>query len=218
MLKVIKSLEEYIDILCHLRVIKGILGGGYLVETGWRRSLWEGRVVDKKGEPIPWCTYPFIDFIEKRISKEMSIFEYGSGASTNWYAERCMSVTALENDKEWYEKVLHLTSTKDNVEVIFESDFENYCLAINRTGKKYHIIIIDSIWGRNEAMVNSIFSLEKDGIIIVDDSEREEYINGISYLKENGFRQLDFYGLAATISYSDKCTSIFYRDNNIIGI
>ena len=38
---------------------------GYLVEIGWFNSFKSGKPVDKKDLPIPWFTYPAIEFYKK---------------------------------------------------------------------------------------------------------------------------------------------------------
>jgi hypothetical protein len=51
----------------------------------------------------------------------------------------------------------------------------------------------------------------------LDDSERKEYKKGIEYLQQSGYRKIDFWGIAPGIFFN-KCTSIFYRDKNCLGI
>jgi hypothetical protein len=53
-----------------------------------------------KGEPIPWFSHPLIDFLKDRLSKDMTVFEYGCGNSTLWWADRVRSVTGVKNDSE----------------------------------------------------------------------------------------------------------------------
>src|SRR5947209_6647895 len=40
------------------------LRGGYLEKRGWFESYRRKRSVAADGSPLPWLTYPFIDFIE----------------------------------------------------------------------------------------------------------------------------------------------------------
>ncbi len=54
---------------------------GYLMDVGWFSEFKTGEPVDKNFEPLPWLTYPFIDFIIERLSKEFSVFEIGNGNS-----------------------------------------------------------------------------------------------------------------------------------------
>jgi len=45
----------------------------------------------------------------------------------------------------------------------------------------------------------------------------EALSNGVIHLKQLGYNDLDFWGIAPGIFYK-KCTSILYRDNNCLGI
>lgn len=89
-----------------------------------------------------------------------------------------------------------------------------------KTDKKYHIIIVDqaSDMDRNMALKLAGNYLTSDGVVILDDSERTEYTEGKACLNANGFGELGFVGLASTISYYGKTTSVFYRDENVLGI
>lgn len=78
---------------------------GYLNSIGWFIAFDEKQAVDANGEPLPWVTYSFIDFIRDRITKKLNIFEYGSGSSTAFYAKRAASVTSVEHDKDWFDLV-----------------------------------------------------------------------------------------------------------------
>jgi hypothetical protein len=55
------------------------------------------------------------------------------------------------------------------------------------------------------------------GVIILDDAERPEYAEGVQLLHSSGFRSLEFWGLAAG-RCDRKCTQLFYRSENILGI
>ena len=50
---------------------------GPLYEDGWFRSVREMVSIGRDGEPLPWITYPAIEFIGSRISSEMKVFEFG---------------------------------------------------------------------------------------------------------------------------------------------
>jgi hypothetical protein len=90
----------------------------YFAETGWRRSLFENKVIDKDGNAIPWYTYSYIYFIEPRLKDTFDIFQFGCGASTEWYAKRCGQITSVENNPNWYDKM----KDKENTTRIW-----NYC-------------------------------------------------------------------------------------------
>jgi hypothetical protein len=101
-------LKKFINLISQPKLIKQLLSmgtAGYLKEIGWIESFDKQLPVDKEGKPLPWVTYGFIDFISDKLNKNMDIFEYGSGNSTLWYAEKVNSVTSVEHNKIWYEKI-----------------------------------------------------------------------------------------------------------------
>lgn len=51
---------------------------------------------------IPWLVFSCISFLDEWLSKSMSIFEYGSGGSTLYFAEKAGSIVSVEHDAAWY--------------------------------------------------------------------------------------------------------------------
>jgi hypothetical protein len=49
---------------------------------GHLNSVSKKRSIDAKGEPIPWYTYPAIEYIKQLDFSDKSVFEYGAGNST----------------------------------------------------------------------------------------------------------------------------------------
>ncbi len=190
---------------------------GYLFDTGWVNSFVKQRPVDKENNPIPWLTLPFNAFISKRLKSEMSIFEYGSGNSTLFYAGRVKEVVAVENDKGWYDTIKN--EMPPNVTLIFEelnSDNERYNQAAFLTGKHYDMIVVDGR-ERVKCIFNSLKSLSKNGVLVLDNSDRENYLPGINFMLENGFKKIDFWGIAPSFAHQT-CTTVFYRSNNCLDI
>lgn len=187
-----------------------------LKDDGWFRSFRTKEAVDGNGNPVPWLTYSFIKFIKPRLRKEMEILEFGSGNSTLWFAARVKSITAVEHNFNWFIKMEK--NIPENASVIFKSadNIEEYLNFLKNSTLKYDIIIIDAVH-RNIVAKFCELSLKNDGIIIFDNTQVEDYSEGISYLIEKGFKRLDFVGMLPIISY-DNTTTIFYKANNCIGI
>ncbi|MCL6493525.1 MAG: class I SAM-dependent methyltransferase [Ignavibacterium sp.] len=200
-----------------LRMIFSMKEFGYLCDEGWFKSLDCGEPVDKNGEPIPWFTYPAIDFLKERLNKNMTVFEYGSGSSTLFFAKRVKEIISVETDKEWYEKIK--LKMPANVKIIlYEKDKSdiNYSKVIDSLNKKYDIILIDAI-ERNEVLMNAANYLNEGGVIILDNSDRIEYKNSINELIDFHFYKIDFWGIQA--AYLNKtCTTIIYKTTNCLGI
>jgi hypothetical protein len=189
--------------------------GGYLSEIGWVKSFSLKMPVDKHGNPYPWVTYLFIDFIEARLNESMNVFEYGSGNSTFYYADKVRSVTSVEHDRLWCEQVKNKIT--DNVTLIYQDlDTGNYSISVVLQKKLFDIIIVDGR-DRVNCLKQSVNALSEEGIIVLDDSEREIYLEGIVFLKDNGFKKIDFWGVSPGLLYK-KCTSIFYKQGNCLAI
>ncbi len=189
---------------------------GYLNEIGWFNAQKTQSPVDKNGEPIPWVTYSFIDFITERLNKNISVFEFGSGNSTFFYAKHAGKVVSVEHDKEWYDKIV--SSQPENAKMIFCELVRggDYCHMPLTLKEKFDIIIVDGR-DRVNCCIQAVGALSANGVVVLDDSEREFYNEGIDFLKAQGFKQLSFSGISPGLFYN-KATSIFYKPDNCLNI
>jgi predicted O-methyltransferase YrrM len=53
----------------------------------------------------PWIAQGAIRFCETSLTREMVGFEWGSGRSTAWFAQRLGSLTSIEHDPKWFKVV-----------------------------------------------------------------------------------------------------------------
>jgi hypothetical protein len=205
-----------VNIIKVLRAAGSLVRRGPLVQDGWVRSYIEGQSVDLDGTPIPWITYPAIDFLTERLPKLENVFEYGSGNGTLWWATKSERVRAVENDPEWYEKMRKFLPR--NVELYFEdiSTGTGYEEKVLVDECYYDVIVIDGRH-RNNCMTQSLKRIKPNGIIILDNSDRTEYAQGIHHLTTSGFRMIEFSGFCPIVNFKSK-TAIFYRSQNILGI
>lgn len=205
--------------LISLRKIRSLLSfgvKGYLAEIGWFEAYHLRAPVDSERKPIPWFTYSFIDFMQDRLTKEQRVFEFGSGNSTVFFAEKCQSIHSIEHHQEWYQ--LGVSQKPENAELTFiELDKDGkYCRAAKDTEKTYDIVIIDGR-DRVNCCKQSVEALSLQGVIILDDSERTKYQEARDILKNQGFKELLFSGISPGYFYR-KATSLFYRPNNCFDI
>lgn len=188
----------------------------YLVETGWLRSVARQECIDKSGSYIPWITYAAISFLENRLNKEISVFEYGTGASTLWWANRVKNVISIEHDKSWHTKMKSLLPESVKTFLIELIVNGAYAKKVLEFSELFDIVVIDGR-DRVNCAKYSINALKPVGIILWDDTDRLQYAEGITYLLDRGFRRISFSGLSPMGSCSCE-TSIFYREHNVLGI
>lgn len=188
---------------------------GYLSESGWVRSVHERAVVTAAGDPLPWMTYPFIEFLAPRLQAGWTVFEYGAGASTLFFARRVASVVAVEHDAAFAAGLAGRMPANAVVHVAPQGSAA-YIQALKNTGLRPHIVSVD---GRDRVLCVAAAHecLAVDGVLILDDTERTEYEPAGALLKAAGFRRLDFWGFSPGQA-ERRCTSLFYRSENVLGI
>lgn len=218
-MKLIDKILTILKLIFEPRLLRALLfarHNGYLLDTGWINSFIKKEPLDKYGSPIPWLTYPAINFLSERLNQNLMVFEYGSGNSTFYYSKIVKKVIAVEHNKEWYEKIK--SKLPENSEIVFANldCHGSYCQTIKSTKQNFDIIIIDAE-DRANCIRNCLNNLSEIGVIILDDSERIEYIEGIEFLKQKYFKRLDFWGISAGLIHQ-KATTIFYRESNCLDI
>lgn len=213
---VIEILEGIKNCIVDFKALYLLRNCGYLNDYGWWNSHKRKSSIDADGNPIPWFTYPSIEFINSRINRNFDVFEYGCGNSTRWWAHKVNSVTSCEHDKSWFYRMKATVPAK--VTLIFEGlEYGgDYSKAVLNQRDCFDVIVID---GRDRVRCakNSLNAIKNDGVIIWDNTERDRYEEGYEFLKKAGYKRLDFWGVGP-IGISKWCTTIFYRKDNCLNI
>jgi hypothetical protein len=188
---------------------------GYLAETGWVRSVLGGAVVDARGAPLPWATLPFADFIAPRLRADWQVFEYGAGASTRFYAARVRAVLAVEHD-EAFAAQLRLRLPANARLLVRALASAAYPDAIAECAPPPELVSVDGR-DRVHCVAAALGRLAPGGVLVLDDSERVDYAPARAALTAAGFRAIEFWGLAPG-RVERKCTSVYYRSENVLGL
>lgn len=171
--------------------------------SSWVNSSNCGLSLDDKFQPVPWFCFEAIKFVKTFVEKKHHVFEFGCGSSTLFFANNCHRVISLESNQIWFEiisnnivnqlkfnpgKTQNYYDKKNTIcnsflkndklielyhlkLAIIEENYQKFLATLNI---KFDLILIDSI-KRYQCAVNSINYLNRDGIIILDDSERKNY-------------------------------------------
>ena len=174
-------------------------------EQGFLKSVLSGKPIGPHDEAIPWFTYPAIEYLKQFDFSDKIVFEYGSGNSSVFWAQRAKEVIAVESDRKWFEYVSKIRSP--NLLLMLEEKKEAYASSIARSGKMFDVIVIDGRW-RNACTVACVDFLSSHGMIIFDNSDR--HYDGCNDLRNRGFFQVDFNGWGPVNGYC-WTTSIFIR-------
>lgn len=188
---------------------------GFLHQSGWIRSFQEKKCVDAQGNPVPWLTYALNQILDQRLKKEAVVYEFGSGYSTLFFAKRVKHVYTVEYDRKWYEWLTNILPA--NTSIYFnEQDSPEYVDGILKQQEQFDLIVIDGR-RRNKCAANALQKISSTGIIIFDDTHREKYQVGTALIEKEGFKRLDFWGFVNG-SVDLKCSSVFYRQENLLDI
>lgn len=183
-------------------------------EYALEKSIDEKICADKDGNPLPWYTYPAIEYLVQFDYSDKKIFEYGCGYSSAFWAEKAMSVTSIEDNQTYFERWTNEFHMQ-NLDIRWRDEGEIYEQAIFEDDTKYDVIVIDGK-RRVECAEAAVQKLSDGGMIILDDSDRIntslEYVRAVEILKQANLLQVDFYGFCPMNNYT-KTTSVFFSRN-----
>jgi len=182
-------------------------------KAGWTRSFLEGISQDEHGNLLPWMTYPAIEFLQKYLTKKHDVFEFGCGASTIFFAQKVKKVYGVETNQKWLDLINDKLQSLDltaQIELMENGiDNKNYEIFPQKFEKKFDIIVIDSL-KRFLCAQHAVNFIKDDGIIILDDSQRENYKKIFEFFAKNGFEKRDFLGIEPG-KLKMKNTTVFFN-------
>jgi hypothetical protein len=176
-------------------------------EYGHHQSVLLGKPVDADLNPIPWYTYPAIEYLKQFDFSDKNIFEYGSGNSSIFWASLASTVTSVEVDSAWFEIINN--SKISNLSIHLKEQKSDYVNFIGNANRLYDLIVIDGAY-RYDCARAAIKHLCDDGLIILDNSER--YPELCLNLRNYDLIQVDFFGFGP-INYYTWTTSLFFQKN-----
>lgn len=183
-----------------------------LNQLGQLRSKMEKESIDSNGSPIPWFTYPSIEYLNQLDLSELNILEWGSGNSTLYFSKRCKSITTIEHDLSWKKKVESKIKKmgSDNVEII-HVPLDDYLSVVAKKERNYDIVIVDGK-RRCECLFKAHELLNDNGFIILDNSDR--YPECCEKMRRKDYIQIDFHGFGPIVTFTT--TTSFFLKRNVI--
>src|SRR5262245_12435525 len=175
---------------------------------GHFKSVCAGSSVDGAGRPIPWYTYPAIDFLRQLDLSEKTVFEYGSGNSTLFWAARAARVVSVEDDERWSERLKNAVPA--NCTILQEPDLHRYAEVIDSYPEKFDIIVVDGPargGTRLQCARAALNHLKAGGMIILDNSDWLP--DSARLLRQADLLQVDMHGFIP-IGDHTQTTSFFF--------
>lgn len=176
---------------------------------------------------VPWLPYLVTDYIKQL--KPQRVFEWGSGESTLFFLSLGAEVISIEHDAEWYGKIgerLFQLSMEDCHVVPYhdgtigsnpanpihyksastelgEVNFKKYASIIDAyKGSKFDLILVDGM-ARASCLYHAASHVAENGCIILDNAERDYYMQNVAFLFE-GWERILFEGYGPILDYQWK--------------
>jgi hypothetical protein len=183
-------------------------GYGHLYSVSKKQSI------DARGEPIPWYTYPAIEYLRQLDFSDKSVFEYGSGNSTIFWSRNARRVVSVEHDLAWHQRVSPQVTAA--AAVIFEPDLESFVSTIDRVPGGFDVIVVDGPargLTRLKCCKAARAHLNEGGVIILDNSEWLP--ESTAFLRSTGLLQVDMTGFAPLNANTGTTSFFFDRQFNV---
>jgi predicted O-methyltransferase YrrM len=165
----------------------------------------------------PYLAPATVRILERKLDEDSRVFEWGSGASTLWFAERVGFIASVEHDRDWYQQGLEaleqrgLTNTELHFVPPVETsgpagsdtmlDYGEYVAAIDDyEDGSFDCILVDGR-SRNACVQRAIPKLAESGLLILDDSHRTRYNPTFELLADWHAERKDF-GLRQTTVFT----------------
>lgn len=149
---------------------------------------------------VPWWTFEAVDEVEAHLAERPGarVFEWGSGVSTCWLAQRSREVHAVEHDPEWAAAMaehlrghvqLHLVPPVPSEHPRVPSakaghsglDFAAYVAAIDDVAGDFDLVVVDGR-AREACVARAVDRLAPDGLLLLDNVDRQRYRDALSVL------------------------------------
>jgi hypothetical protein len=178
-------------------------------DYGHLATVRAGLAIDRDGNPLPWYTYPAIDYLRQLDFREKVVFEYGAGMSTQFWASVARAVVSVEDDERWFATLQqHLPA---NAVVTLEKDLADFPAAIHHNEwRTFDVIVVDGpARGRTrlKCCQEALCALRPGGLIILDNSDWLPESSRL--LRESGLLQVDMTGFAPICAHV-QTTSLFF--------
>ncbi|MCC6694563.1 MAG: class I SAM-dependent methyltransferase [Candidatus Hydrogenedentes bacterium] len=134
---------------------------------------------------LPWMSFAVIDFLAEYLKPHMTVFEYGSGGSTLFFARRTSRVFSVEDNPEWHSLVQDRIEKEGLLNATIQLkpfDFWNpdtfdrseYLNAL--PSEPFDVYVVDGQEGSQQVRPTCFHHIEKNvkpgAIIVIDDSWR----------------------------------------------
>ncbi len=171
---------------------------------------------------LPWVTFEAKRWLDSYLRNTMTVFEWGSGGSTLYFAKQVRQVISVEHDQKWYDAVISSLkhekfvnydyflipprkyllapflpyNSHTYVSRTFEAHkklhFKEYVRKIDDYANESFDLVVVDGRSRIACMAHALKKIKKGGFLMLDNSERTPYQSAMKKLA--GLIHKDFFG------------------------
>jgi hypothetical protein len=184
----------------------------------------------------PWIVFKAKELLDAILKDDMTVWEYGSGSSTLYFARRVKQVYSIENDKEWF---AHLSAqieaqqvknvsyalveanevTGRELDALYFSKstlndggyFESYAKSIDAIPDGSLSIALVDGRARGACIAHAIPKIKTGGYLIVDNSDRSYYFDNNEVLFDSSKWESKHFVGPVPYTFSFSKTSFFKK-------
>lgn len=125
----------------------------------------------------PWLSYNAVAILrEKLASKPCRVLEFGSGASTAWFARRAAELHSVENNGDWFafvkQRLEGTAGTATKVQYELRPEKDAYTTFRANSDLPFDIVLIDGPW-RRECTQNHFHLIAPNGLLYLDNTDAD---------------------------------------------
>jgi predicted O-methyltransferase YrrM len=145
----------------------------------WR--TWRASAMTPLDPPLPWLSWPCIDWLDRYVRPGMRVFEYGGGGSTLYFLARGCEVTTVEGNLTWTVAIGEAARAYRSRLRLRFIDSQNDTPTARRQyadaaldAAPWDLILVDGAF-RRECVLVARRCIVPGGVIIVDNTDMPEY-------------------------------------------
>ena len=139
-----------------------------------RQMVWQ-----RRNPQAPWLTASMVAILEDWLQETDLVFEWGSGRSTRWLAQRVAHVSSVEENEAWLNRVRNWLKADGNMEKVtlfhretVEKVRQAYVMAIHEVPETaFDCILVDGDH-RDHCAIEAVNRVAPGGALVIDNVER----------------------------------------------
>lgn len=179
-----------------------------LVARGHSASASGKLPIAQDGSPVPWYSYPFLDFLADVDVSGWNVLEFGSGQSTLYWAARARRILAYEHNAQWLETLRPKLPAHAEIR-LFEG--EATLATLETLDWKPSLVVIDGC-KRLACAKASLRVFGRHPLYVLENSDWLP--KTAAFLREQGLAEIRFKGFGPVNGYA-WCTSLLVCEESL---